>query len=187
MNRKIVIFIIIVGILIMIVGVAFIINRNQQLNTNTNLASSLPTEKLNSLNEAQAKLTYKIKIPSIKLKNETLDNIEVGAKNSLLDDSNTLRLSYKDNGKVLYKVTQLTSAGNLPENSESVTINGVKGIYYYLGGEDYNPNSINIDNALVPRSYVTWKITNVTYEISEFGQLSKEDLLKIAKSLTDFK
>jgi hypothetical protein len=152
------------------------------------LSLGLQTEKLKSLTEAQAKVPYKIKVPSIVLANEKISEIKVSVANpnSPISQGNDLYITYSQDTTPLYRLTQSTFKGNKPEDGEKVIVNGVSGIYYKIPGID-STDIITPDNEIIPRSYIVWDEGEIEYTISEVGQLSKEQLLKLANSLKEYK
>lgn len=155
----------------------------------TNTESAIPMLSQNSLAEAATLLNYTPKVPSVKIGNESLSEIRVGVKNpsSPIDESDALYLTYAEDNNVLFKTYQSSKNMTFPPDAEKVTINGNSGIYYLIpGDEGDNANAVNSTNASVPRSYIEWQENTIFYEISEFGRLSKNQLIQLAESLTEY-
>lgn len=156
-------------------------------NTATSLGSSLPNQQAQSLDEAKKSLSFVPSQPSVKINNETLSNIKVGIKNNMIDDSDTLYLTYSDSTGTLYKVSETTKPGNYPSETEvvSLTLNGneIAAWYYEIPEFEAGEGAISSSDATSPRSYIFWTVGEVTYEISEFGRVSRQQLIELAQSL----
>lgn len=160
-------------------------NNSQATPTQT---STLPNQQVANLNEARKSLSFNPMVPSLQLKGETISSVKVGTKNNMLDDNDTLYVTYSDSRGTLYKISETTTTHNYPTEVQkvSLTINGKKidASYYQVeqaDGGNANTNSIGTD-ASSPTSYMFWSESKVVYEISEFGRVSKNEFIKIANS-----
>lgn len=156
----------------------------------------LPSEKVQDVEAAQAKLDYTLMLPTLKLANESLRELKVGTSSGLIDDSNTLYLTYGSETAVSYKIAQTSKPLNDPTDVEAVNLtvqdkNGksqtVRANYYRISEWEEPQGSVSLGDALAPRSYLFWTIDGIRYEVSEFGQLAKADLVKLAESFKPLK
>jgi hypothetical protein len=158
-------------------------------NQSTSQASSLPSQQAASLEEAKKSLSFIPMTPSIKLAGEELGNIKVGSKNGMIDDSDTIYLSYKNANGTLYKISESTKVYGYPAEVEKVeiTVGGRKILasYHRLDGEGDSGDSPTSsgEQFASPRSYLLFEMEGVHYEISEFGKVSKDQLVELANSL----
>lgn len=160
----------------------------QTTQPDTTQASSLTSQQVQNLEAAKNALTFTPLLPSTQLNGEALKDIKVGTKGNMLDDSDTIYLTYADNQGTLYKMSQSTKKLNYPTDAEKITFqqngNQISGMYYQLADVE-SGNSINSVGGEVtsPTSYIFWTLDKVTYEISEFGRVTKSQLIDLASSL----
>lgn len=154
----------------------------------TNQGSSLPSKEVQNLEQAKQSLSFEPLTPSKQINDETLSNVKVGTKGMALDDSDTLYLTYSDNQGTLYKMAQTTKKLAYPTDADEVSLtigsNKVNAFFHQLAdAEDTGgPNSAGVD-VTTPRSYIFWTMDKVHYEISEFGRVTKQQLIELASSL----
>lgn len=156
-------------------------------NPSTTQTSSLPNQQAQNLEEAKQSLSFTPLLPGKQLNGETLTDIKVGTKNNMLDDSDTIYLTYADSQGTLFKMSQSSQTHNYPSDAEKVSIE--------VGGEQITANYYKIPEAetgggesiggdvSVPTSYIFWTVKEINYEISEFGRVSKAQLAVLASSL----
>lgn len=152
----------------------------------TSNALSLPNQQAQSLEEARESLSFEPLLPSVKLNNESLSDIKVGSKSNMMDDSDTIYLTYADSQGALYKLSQSTKSFNDPTDAKKVSITvGGKQVdaFYYEIEQPGGGGPASVGGANVPTSYLFWKQSGVRYEVSEFGRLSDSQLARIASSL----
>lgn len=186
-------FVLLAGATILVLAVKFNTdneaeNTAQTTSTASDLAqtTSLPNQEVGSLEEAKKSLTFTPLLPSRQINSEDLTNIKVGTRNNMLDDSDTLYLTYSDGQSSLYKISQSTKSFSYPADTEKVTfqISGapVTADFYQLAEEQSESiNSAGYDVSS-PTSYMFWNMNGVNYEISEFGRVAKSQLVDIASS-----
>lgn len=156
----------------------------------TSLSSSLPTVPINDLEAAKSTLPFKPYVPGIHIAEEILDSASLDPGEDGVGGKDTLFLTYDGGNGTLYRIAETNQNSVYDPSSEVVTINfngsNVQGGYYEL--EEFTPSSVTTsgDGAASPRSYVFWKVGEVTYEISEFGELSKAQLIQLAESMVEY-
>ncbi len=201
MNKKLVTLGVVIVVVVIVSLLITNLSKSNQATVNTSLEtnttqemmsaeSAIPLQSQNSLADAAAQLSYTPKVPSVKIGKESLSEIRVGVKNanSLIDESDALYLTYSENDNVLFKTYQSSKSMTFPPDAETITINGNSGIYYLIPGEEgENSDTINSANSSVPKSFVEWQEGSKFYEISEFGRLTKDQLIQLAESLAEYK
>lgn len=157
-----------------------------QSTTTPTQSSALPSQNVQSIEEARKSLTFKPLLPTARLDGENISNIKLGTKSNMIDDSDTIYLTYADTRGTLYKISESSKSFNDPTDAQKVALN-VQGspvtAYFYQLGQPESGSSINsAGNEASPTSYMFWYQNGVRYEISEFGRVSKDQLIQIANS-----
>lgn len=156
-------------------------------NGSGSITMSLPTTTLASIAEAKSAVDFELRLPSDKLSDEEISLIEK-YENPTGDNQFTVAIKYADGQGTLYRISQSRFIGAVDETAETVKITFLgKTIDAKLtvlsdGSED--PNSgITLGGDSVPSSFLAWETDGVAYEVSEFGRVSKAQLVDIAESL----
>lgn len=167
------------------------INEEVPSSDSTSLSSSLPTLPINDLEAAKSTLPFKPYVPGIHIAEEILESASLDPGTDGVGGKDALYLIYVGGGNgTLYRIAETNQNSVYDPSSEVVTINfngsNVQGGYYEL--EEFTPGSVTTsgNGAASPRSYVFWKVGEVTYEISEFGELSKAQLIQLAESMVEY-
>lgn len=127
-----------------------------------------------------SQLSFTPKQTTILLGSEVPDPMRVGTGNGMVDDTDTLYMSFSDESGVMYTIVQTTKSGNYPEDALPVTITvGGTDIQasYYVVSEESDPSGTS------PRTYLFWSDGGIYFQISEYGRVSKDDLIRLANSL----
>ncbi len=135
--------------------------------------------------DAQKLVSFPILQPRKMLGDEVLSEIRVGGRNNGIDDTDSIYLTYTLHSKNLYQIYESTKLGSVPADAESILVKpNVSGNFYRLPQAEIESSNVSASkNGSVPRSYIFWKEGSVHYSISEYGELSKENLMAIATSL----
>lgn len=185
--------------------------------------SEIPNEKYTNLDDAQKSLSYKIKLPSKIVSDESISKIQIYKEGESMKLSQELVIIFRDSkDKKIYTIgeglrkdfditkTKIISLSHNKEvygdrelNLQRVTINGKDGIYSTC--EDMNPgpedcsipteteNSKTMTSTgdsireSIGRSGIYWIEGDISYSISEYGDLSKDQLVELGNSLQDYK
>ena len=146
----------------------------------TTQASSLPSQLVDDVDDPLASLSFTPLQPTILLAQEVPQQMKAGTSNGMVDDSDTLYMPFADDTGVLYKIIQTTKTGNYPDDTQAVSVT-VLGKKYTA---NYYQVSEEIDNTgLAPSSYLFWTDGKINFQISEFGRVQLEDLIRLANSL----
>lgn len=163
--------------------------RNEQKTStedSSDLATGLriATVHWDSVAEASAKLSFTPREPEKTFLSASLTDIETVGSEEDITKSDSLYLTYGKGEDVVYRVAQTKMEG-FYEDGETISVDGVTGGYYMLENwEEVNdPDAIAFDGGLTSRSYIYWTKNSITYEISEFGDLSKAQLIELGNSM----
>ncbi len=156
--------------------------------SDNSLSTSLPTNEFDSLSDAQKDLSYTIKVPTVKVGSEGIAKIRTSIKNEF-DDGQNLFVTYAQNGKPMYEISYAIQTFGYPGDVEKIQSGSITYSYSAIESfeENQNENSVSLGDIYSARSYIFWKDGEVSYQISEFGKVSKEELIKLADSMKAIK
>jgi len=153
------------------------------------LSTSLPSVSLETFEEAQTAVDFTLYQPSLQLSEESISSIEK-IDSFLGDGQDSIAMKYADSTGTLYRVSQSKFIGAPPEDAEDVKITFL-GVTYTakfaqiltLGEEDENSESLAYGDDNTPSSFLSWEADGIGYEISEFGRVSKAQLVSLVESM----
>lgn len=179
-------------VVVVSIGVFLSINKNDEIvlnedNESSSMSMSLPTTTLTSLAEAKAAVEFELRLPGIKLAQEEVSLIEK-YEDPTGDNQFTVAIKYADTQGTLYRISQSKFIGAIDETAETVKITflgkttNAKLTVIDDGSED--PNSeITLGGDYAPSSFLSWESDGIAYEVSEFGRVTKAQLIAIAESM----
>jgi hypothetical protein len=158
-------------------------NEDSAAGSDTSLSMKVALVQWDTLAEAEATLTFDLRTPSEFAKGASLTLIETAA-NEQTAKNDQLYLTYGKGEDVTYKMFIGKSFGAY-EEGVAVTIDGVTGQYFEVENwEELNtPDAIAFDGGSSPRSYIYWEKDGIYYEVSEFGTLTKEEMIELGNSM----
>lgn len=150
------------------------------------ISLALPVDVVPNVEAAQSRVNFNIRLPQAKIGGESLTEVRVGQNFADVDHHNVVYLVYNVGERTNYRITQ--SAKDkvyVAEGGTSVTINSngkeLQARYYVIEG--WNPGSIQLLGEGELRSYLQWEDNGVVYEVAEFGDLNRDQLLQLASSI----
>jgi len=146
-------------------------------------ALSLPTTQYDSLESATDAIGFSPVIPGSAIDGEAITAIE-SYDGPAGNGEQTLAITFSKNGEVLYKLTQGRYEAYVDETAQSLELTfkdqSIEGrLTTFDQPDDLGEQAISFDGGEVARSFISWSKDGVSYELSEFGNLSQEQLLQI--------